>query len=271
MEIKKRRLDIANRIVWGLAFLLAGVAIILSLAGVLEMPSGLSAGGIVWTAVLGLIVLWSIPHRYWFFTFFALAGVGYVWREQICAQIGVEQISPWPIIGAALLLSIGFSILFKTRKYYGWTKKNEGEWGVHYRAGKAKKVAAEGSPEPSGGIHTESSENDSEVYIKASFGATIKYVSAQSLRHAVLDCSFGAIKAFFDNATVHEDGAVIEINNSFGGVELYIPRTWRLVDDMNRTIGGVDVKNPDREQSAGGPIVTLKGTTKLGGVEIIYV
>jgi predicted membrane protein len=262
MEIKKRRSKIAGRIVWGLAFFLAGVAIILNLAGVFAVPSGLSAGDVIWTAVLALIILWSIPHRFWFFTFFALAGVGFVWREQICEQIGVEKISAWPIIGAVLLLSIGFHILFKSKKHYDWIHENEGEWGIHGRAKKAKKVE--------GGIFTESSENDSEVFIKSSFGATIKYVNTQSLKRATLDCSFGAIKAFFDNATVHEDGAVIEIFNSFGGVELYIPRTWRLVDDMDRTLGGVDIKNPDFEQ-ASGPIVTLRGSVKLGGVEIIYV
>jgi predicted membrane protein len=272
MEIKKRRTKTVYRIFWGVVFLLAGAAIILNLAGVLVVPNGINTGDAIWTVVLALVVLWSAIHRFWFFTFLALVGLGYVWR----VQIGVGDVSFWPVIGAALLLSIGFSILFKGRSKRWWGANNE-EWSVYHRAKMAKKVSAEREyngadyeAKPSVGLHSASTEDGSDVYIKASFGTTVKYVDAQALKHAVIDCSFGSVKAFFDNAVVDKDGAIIEIFNSFGGVEIYLPRNWRLIDDVNCVFAGIDVKNPGFEQAAGST-VTLKGEISFGGVEIIYV
>jgi hypothetical protein len=278
MEIKKRRKKTVYRIFWGVVFLLAGAAIILNLAGVLLVPDGITTGNAIWTVVLALVFLWSAIHRFWFFTFFALVGLGYVWRM----QIGVGDVSFWPVIGAALLLSIGLSLLFKDRSKRWWGANNE-EWGDYYcGVMNAKKVAeeygetendnadADHGAQSSGGAYSASTENDSDIYIKASFGTTIKYVDTKALKHVVIDCSFGSVKVFFDNAVVDESGATIEIFNSFGGVEIYLPRNWRLVDDVNRVFSGVDVKNPGFERATG-PAVTLKGQIKFGGVEIIYV
>ncbi|MDR2609918.1 MAG: hypothetical protein LBC58_00510 [Clostridiales Family XIII bacterium] len=268
MEIKNKHSRTAYRVFWGMVFLLAGAAIILNVTGIFEIPSGVDLGDLVWSVALALVFVWSILHRFWFFTFCAIIGAGAVWRD----QLGLPNESFWPIAGAALLLSIGLSILLKPKRRYDWSyeyigRSSPGQGGSD--GSEAQTPHKEGVAS-SGGIHTSATGDDNDVFIKASFGATIKYVNAQALKHAYLDCSFGSIKAFFDNAAIHADGAVIEIDNSFGGVELYIPKEWRLTDDINRMLGGVDVKNPGFEKATGPP-VTLTGSVKFGGIEIIYV
>jgi hypothetical protein len=275
MEMKNKHSKTAYRVFWGIVFLLAGVAVILNLTGALEIPRGVGLGNIVWTVALALVFVWSILHRFWFFTFCALIGAGIVWREKL--GLGLPDDNFWPVIGAALLLSIGLSILLRPKRKY-----DKYDWKYEYSGGGSPNKAVpdeseasasaphNGGVSSSGGVHTSATEDENDVFIKASFGETIKYVNAGALKHAYIDCSFGSVKAFFDNATVHADGAVIEINDSFGGIELYIPRTWRLTDDINRTLGGVDVKNPGIER-ASGPPVTLTGSVNFGGVEIIYV
>jgi predicted membrane protein len=275
MEINKKRSRSVYRIFWGVLFLLAGAAVLLNLTGVLPVPHGMDAGNIIWSIILALVTIWSIIHRFWFITFYMILGIVYVWRD----QLGLHDMNFWPLAGAALLLSIGFSILFKNKHkswrdsvYVGTFNYKEEDEDFHKKVSEAKDASAgdESAARQSGGVHSSSAEDENNVYIKASFGSTIKYVNARALTRAYVDCSFGSVKAFFDNATVADGGAVIEIDNSFGGMELYIPREWRLIDDINRTFGGVDIKNPEHERS-GGPVVRLTGNVNFGGVEIILV
>ncbi len=63
----------------------------------------------------------------------------------------------------------------------------------------------------------ESTENS--VYCSNSFGTTTKYVNSNNL-----ECSFGEMKVYFDNAVVQNKSVEICVDVSFGSVELYIPR-----------------------------------------------
>lgn len=81
--------------------------------------------------------------------------------------------------------------------------------------------------------------------------------------------SFGAMKVFFDNAMIQNGNATIELEVSFGGVELYFPKHWSVVNQTDTVFGGLDEKN--HSSSAGSPVVTLTGDINFAGVTIIYV
>ena len=77
------------------------------------------------------------------------------------------------------------------------------------------------------------------------------------------------MKVYFDRAHVGENGAVINIDASFSGIELYIPKTWKLVNNMNVSLAGVEEKNSRNVTEE--VTVTLTGDIKFSGIEIIYV
>ncbi len=110
---------------------------------------------------------------------------------------------------------------------------------------------------------------DTQIDFDVSFGGSIKHINSDDLQSARLKCSFGSLKVFFDNALIQSGNVDIYLDISFGGVELYIPRTWKVINHVNCTFGGIDEKNT--ATTTGTPVVTLSGKVSFAGVEIIYI
>ena len=70
------------------------------------------------------------------------------------------------------------------------------------------------------------------IQLSTSFGSSIKYVNSEDLEHVKLECSFGAMKVYFDNAIIQSGKAQLDMHVSFGGVELYVPRGWRVSNQL---------------------------------------
>jgi len=95
-----------KKIFWGLAFIFAAAFVILSpMMGF----AGVGFWDIFWTIVSVSMLITGIAYFSPFKILFSLAILGIVYAE----QLGIGAITPWPILVAALLLSIGLSILFK--------------------------------------------------------------------------------------------------------------------------------------------------------------
>jgi len=74
---------------------------------------------------------------------------------------------------------------------------------------------------------------------------------------------------YFDNATMSNNNAIIRINASFSGVELYIPKNWRVENKTNVFLASIDEKNRNNEIITN--TLTLVGDINFSGVEIIYI
>ncbi len=237
------------RAFWGLFFLAAAAAVALSAAGIFTF--GINIGWLLLIIFLSAIGIGSLVKLQWFGFFMPAAGIITILATQT-DLVNLSGRGIGTLWATAALVAIGFSILFHRR------------WGSHnshkYR-GDYDKVIDEADGE--------------ETTVHVSFGSTIKYINSEDFRRAVLECQFGAIKAYFDNAKIKGDSAVIEINGSFSGVELFIPRNWRVVNDLHANLAGVEEKNGHGSRSSdsekGGKTVTLVGNINLAGVEITYV
>ncbi|MDR3072470.1 MAG: hypothetical protein LBU41_03145 [Clostridiales Family XIII bacterium] len=254
-EKKSERRWSAGRIFWGLFFVAAAAIIVLNLLGIIAI-SGFSLGTILLSTLLLIILIASLPHLFWFGIFFPALGLLILLAEPFGLNIG--KLNLWAAFGVALLLSIGFSILFHPRKRYH--KYNA---YVHVRGYKDAVKTDEYEQvidEPDG----------EDVFEKTSFGSTIKYVNSLNFKHAVLECSFGAMKVYFDNARINGSEASIDCNVSFGAMELYVPKEWRIVNRTHRSLSGFDEKNPGHA-GQNSPTVTLTGNVSFGALTIIYV
>ena len=163
--------------------------------------------------------------------------------------LGITNLTPWTVLIAALFGSIGLSILFQKKKRFD-------SHSHHDRRDKHFKNVIN---IPDGNT----------VTFGTSFSSGVKYVNSREFQKANLSAKFGALKVYFDEAGLSPDGAEINFDVSFAGVELYIPRTWNIVNNINVSLGGVEEKN--RRGESGGPAVTLTGNVRFSGVEIIYV
>ena len=77
------------------------------------------------------------------------------------------------------------------------------------------------------------------------------------------------MKIYFDNAVIQKGNATVQMDISFSGVELYVPKTWTVIDQMNKSFGGMDEKG--KGSSSGMPVLTLMGDVNFSGVTIIYI
>ena len=58
---------------------------------------------------------------------------------------------------------------------------------------------------------------------------------------------------------------MLEINNKFGAVEVYVPSEWNVVCDVNSVFGAVE---QDGVSASGGKTLTVKGQNRFGATEI---
>jgi predicted membrane protein len=168
----------------------------------------------------------------------------YVFQE----PLGFPVMKFWPLVLVTVLACAGISILVPGR----WKRKN-----------KFRKTTITGNI---GDTNESSAENN--PVIDVHFGAVSRYIHADSLESAVLNCQFGGIDVYFDKATVSPNGAEIICNCQFGGIDMYVPKRWHIIDNINCTMGGVDISNMHAQPDADAPVVTISGNCQFGGIDI---
>lgn len=234
MRVKK------ENIFWGLFFILAAVFILFGKLGYLANVSIVS---LILAIFFVALLIKSIPKVEFGGIFFSLAFLSIIFTK----PLHLEAITPWPVLGAALLCTIGFSMIFK--------KKHK---QIYYHQ--------DGTYEKSAVFNEQ---DGSQFKFDTSFGSSIKYVNSNDFQMAILDCSFGSMKVYFDNALIQRGNATINLDVSFGGVELFIPKTWKVINHANTAFGAVDEKNTSL--GTGENTITLTGNVSFGGVTIHYI
>jgi len=228
---------------WGGFFILAAIFVIASqLGGFGEI----GFASMLATVLLAAVLVKSVASREFFGIFICLALLYLIYQQ----PLGLMEISFWLLLLAAILLSIGFSFIFHNHHQRRICYEH-GEWQHTHQ--------------------TREDIDDNNPYARVSFGASSKYLHGDCLRSGQFSVSFGALELFFDQAVLSPEGAEIELDCSFGAIKLYVPRTWRVIDRLRTSIGGVDndVRLARPEEDA--PQLTVSGTVSMGGVEIHYI
>ena len=232
----KKRSNTIRKIVWGL-FLVGAACLIIGNA----FEPFADFFSLLCVILLAPVIIESLIHLSFTGVFIPLALLGIVFRD----QLGIWPITPWPILAAAALLSIGFSIIF--HKHDKWFGK------FHFEENKTFENIA-----------------DDEMTCTVKFGAGTKFILSENFEKAYLNCSFGEIKAYFDNAKLSPDGAQLYISAMCSSVELYIPRNWKVSNNISAFMGGAYEKSrnvPDPDS----PVLNISGELRLSGMFIYYI
>ncbi|GAA0079256.1 membrane protein [Clostridium sp. CTA-5] len=229
-----------ERIFWGALFILAGIFLIISKLGYLPDVNVFS---LLLTVFLAAVIVKSLRRLNFSGILFPSAFICIIYDK----QLGITAITPWTVLLAALFGSIGLSMIF--HKHIKWSNHHH-----NYQEYEFEKIDVE---------------DESNVRFKNSFGASIKYINTDKFEQGDFDCSFGAMKIYFDNAVMSNKNAIVRLNASFSGIELYIPKTWNIDDKTNVFLGSVNEKNRNNQTTTNN--LTLVGDVSFSGVEIIYV
>lgn len=229
-----------EKVFWGLLFILAGIFMIINKLGYFPNVNVFS---MLLTVLLLVVIVKSIIELNFGGILFPIAFICIIYDK----QLGITNITPWTVLFAALLGSIGLSMIFHKPTKWVDTKYDCEDYNF-------EKIDVE---------------DGSNVKFKNSFSGSIKYINTNNFEQADFKCSFGALKVYFDNAVMSNDNAIVRINASFSGVELYIPKNWKIENKTNVFLSAIDEKNRNDQTTTN--TLTLVGDIKFSGIEIIYI
>jgi len=225
-----------RKIAWGL--FLTGAAALVILNAYYDFTD-------FWPLLCGLVlapvIIESLVHLSFTGVFMPAALICIVFAK----ELRLEALTPWPVLAAAVLLSIGFSVIFHSKdKWFG-------KFNFEDNA-------------------TTEDIADDEMTCNVKFGESTKFIRSENFEKASLNCKFGGIKAYFDNAKLSPNGARLHINAKFSGIELFIPRHWKIANNVSAFFGGTEEKtrNTPADDS---PVLTITGTCRFSGIVIYYI
>lgn len=231
-----------KKIFWGLFFIAAGTFVILDQ---FYNYTNITLLGLLLTIFIVAVLIKGLYRISFLEILFPLAFLSIIYSK----PLHLEKVTPIPVLLAALLGSIGLSILFNRHCFH-----KKCYFDKHHH---------EHFSEVINGV------DDDEVNFDVNCGSSIKYINSEDFKNANLRCRLGAMKVYFDNAKIMGDNAKINLDISLSGVELYIPKEWKIVDKVNTTLGAIEFKNNRQVNSE--KTITLTGRVNLSGVEITYI
>ncbi len=237
-----------KNIVWGLLFLAAAAFIVLSATGVIHDVNFFK---IIFAAIFGGIIISSIPTVNFAGMLFPLAFICIMFSD----EWGLDKLTPWPVLAIALLGSIGLSLIFKNA---GWHKTK-----YNYQS--------DYNPENENWNQEVINDNGNNViYCDTKFNGEIKYIKSENLTKVNIRNTFGGVKLYFEGSQIPTGHAEILFDSKFGGVELFIPKDWKVINGLSCAFGGIEEKNHPM-LNPNSPEVVLKGSVSFSGVTITYI
>lgn len=257
-------------IMWGIILLLIAAGLVLSRFDVpgMDFFETVSMWRILAGTVFALLFIQGVRDRSYAGSLFSLAFLLMVFSK----ELHIEVLVPWTILIVALLASIALNLIFgsshrcsnKNRNRNNnnnYNNNNNANGGRHGNNGFC-------SSNPGGGCQGDNIDGE-RVFEKVTFGSAVRYVNSDNLQYADISCSFGGIEIYFDNARVPSGQAAINISSNFSGVDIYIPKEWKVINEMTSFCGGVDIDNGWTGDSS--VVITLTGRNNFGGVGITRV
>ncbi len=224
---------------WGVILILAAVYLIVSNLGLIPDINIVRVGA---GAICVVVFIRSIVSMKFWGMLFSLAVFLILFDE----QLGITAITPGPVLCAALLGSIGLDMMF---------------------GGKGKGIKKTSKFSGAGQLNAEFVSGDDIVLEAGYFNSYNKTVSSDEFKSARVRGKFCGIEISFDDAVIQGGTAVIRLDVAFSGVEIYIPSSWRVVNETDCMFGGFE-EHRSRADGQEGPTVVFQGDVRFSGVEI---
>lgn len=226
-----------------------GIVLLLGAAAILLGRFGFLGGIGFWTIVFDIfllaILVRGITRGGFGAIIFSLAFLIIVNDE----LLGLEAITPWPVLAAALLGTIGLKLLFPGFDRYGFRHSERRKMNRNKRSEQYDR-------------------DGSRVSCENAFGDATKYLSGV-VGHVEIENVFGSTQVYFTEVLLENHTATVRLETVFGGVVLYVPGAWQVVPNME-TVFGSAVEN-GKCDSCGEDVLHIEGSVVFGSLEIVYV
>jgi predicted membrane protein len=108
-----------------------------------------------------------------------------------------------------------------------------------------------------------------ELQRSVSMGGLALVVDSQRFRGGSLSVTMGEIRADLRRAALAAEEATLDLSVTMGGIELYVPSNWQVMNDVSPFMGTVEDKTDPRPDAAGVQRrIILRGKVTMGAVTI---
>ncbi len=229
-----------DNVFWGVILLLAAAYIIINNLGFMQ---DINVIRLAVAVICVLVFCKSLLKMQFGGMLFSLAILLILFDE----QLGIEAITPWPVLCAAALGSIGLDMIFGKSVSTHRPVKKKGQMNE----AEADYISGE------------------DIMLSGMFNGLKKTISSDDFCHAFIRSRFAGMEISFDDAIIQNGSAVIDLDVLFSGVEIYIPKSWQIINETDTVFAGFE------EHHGGGgtegPKIIFRGDVKFSGVEIYRV
>ena len=198
------------------------------------------------------------------FTVILLAGIGFQLDKLGLWRWDAAQFWPVLIVVAGLFLILG-----RPRHRRQDTSMAAADSGSERPAGLGQansNAAGDAAPERRAGPrHTNSSDT---IRVSHILGGGQERVTSQDFQGGEISAILGGMELDLRDAGLHQGRATLDATIVCGGLELRVPRNWRVNLQATTLLGGTENRHqqPPSEESTGE--LTITGTVVCGGIEI---
>lgn len=223
-----------TRIVWGLYLVAASIIIILNELNLWTV----NLYKIIASLLLLPILVNGFKNRGFARILFPIV----IMLELFSDELSLPDISIKVTLLATLILSIGLNLMFPKKKFNIPHQSNN-------------------PMEP---------DSDNPV-ISGNFTGITKYLCSDNLKTVNLFSTCSGIKLFFDNVTLSPEGAIINCDIKFSGVDIFIPSSWKVINKTHCIGSGLNLPQKDIILPDDALTLTLKGHLFCSGINIKYI
>lgn len=230
-----------TKIIFGILFIAVAVLLLLEAFGILNRDGNIDIP--IWKIPLAILLLWhtvkEVVRLRISGIFFPIALLTLLFEKEISSLLGLSSgyiHSAWTILLIALLLTVGFSMLFPRRKI-----KSHFKHAHRY-----------------GDKHNEES----------NFSSRTVYIDAAKEFSETLDVNFGSMEVYFTNAELYQGNGSLLLDNNFGSLSITVPFDWSVETEIENNFGGITIPLSEGAQSE--KRLLLLGDNNFGSISVSY-
>jgi hypothetical protein len=93
-------------------------------------------------------------------------------------------------------------------------------------------------------------------------------IESQAWRGGELGVTAGGVELDLRYARLAPEGALLDVRILMGGVDIRVPDTWQVKNDVTPLLGGADDSTRSTQGSTDAPLLRVVGSVTLGGISI---
>jgi len=229
-------------IIFALSLIVIGVALFLTNSGLGFITQGVSLWSVVWPSVIMALGISSFIKELSPFSLgCALLGLYYLLYNLGAVSWKLDWGRFWPVVLVLIGLSVLTDHLFRKRRIMR-VRHNE---------------------------VSELSDEDGFINVDCSFSQVNAKTEGAVLRGGKADISFGRCVIDYSSCTEVQPGARLDIDLSFGGATVVLPRCVKTAINVDHSFGSHSLHGEPDETAAG--VLLINGDISFGNLDIKYI